>query len=245
LIVAQASDTAARIEDATSLGGRLGDMIGDPEAVAAELNAGFRALADPAHRAGQLSVAPGIGPVLGVRMPVMSAAANGLKAATRGVSPTLLLFVADRLLRDELLEAHWFAFRILDRTVAVQPEGSWQLLRRAARGAADWITVDALAHPVGRGILAEPFRWAEAEQLVYSPSRWERRLVGSTLATIPFIDRLAGRTPEYVARSLPILGDLIGDAEPDVQKALAWAYRSAARFQGLELGQPLPEPPLR
>ena len=41
-----------------------------------------------------------------------------------------------------------------------------------------------LAHAVARGILAEPYRWAELEQLVYSPSRWERRLVGSTIATL-------------------------------------------------------------
>jgi hypothetical protein len=30
------------------------------------------------------------------------------------------------------------------------------------------------------------------------------------------------------AHGLEILGELIGDAEPDVQKALAWAYRSMA-----------------
>ena len=34
--------------------------------------------------------------------------------------------------------------------------------------------------------------------------------------------------PTIVARSLPILGQLMGDDEPDVQKALAWAYRSLA-----------------
>jgi DNA alkylation repair enzyme len=50
--------------------------------------------------------------------------------------------------------------------------------------------------------------------------------VGSTIATIPFIDRRLGRDPEVATRSLTILTDLIGDAEPDVQKALAWALRS-------------------
>ena len=53
-----------------------------------------------------------------------------------------------------------------------------------------------LARPCRRAAAssAEPYRWAELEQLVYSPSRWERRLVGSTVATIPFIDRTTGRT---------------------------------------------------
>ena len=100
------------------------------------------------------------------------------------------------------------------------------MVRREAKTAGDWITVDNLAHVAGRGILAEPYRWAELEQLVYSPSRWERRLAGSTVATIPFVDRTAGRTPEIAARGLGIVGDLIGDSEPDVQKSLSWALRN-------------------
>ena len=70
-----------------------------------------------------------------------------------------------------------------------ETERTWQLLRRAAREAGDWITVDDLAHPYGTGIAAEPYRWAELEQLVYSPSRWERRLIGSTIATMTHGDR--------------------------------------------------------
>ena len=108
----------------------------------------------------------------------------------------------------------------------MEPERAWQLLRRAAREADDWITVDTLAHAVGHGVLREQYRWAELEQLVYSPSRWERRLVGSTIATIPFLDHRLGREPRIAAQALPLIGELIGDAEPDVQKALAWALRS-------------------
>jgi len=115
---------------------------------------------------------------------------------------------------------------ILERTIEAEPERTWQLLRRAAGDAADWITVDSLAHPVGKGILQEPRRWPELEQLTISPSRWERRLVGSTIATMPFVDHRAGRAPAVAAHALPLLGTLIGDREPDVQKALAWAYRS-------------------
>ena len=58
------------------------------------------------------------------------------------------------------------------------------------------ITVDSLAHPYGKGIAAETYRWAELEQLVYSPSRWERRLIGSTVATMTHVDRTRGRDPE-------------------------------------------------
>ena len=84
--------------------------------------------------------------------------------------------------------------------------------------------MDALAHVAAIGIAAEPYRWAELEQLVYSPSRWERRLAASTIATLPARGpRRRRATPAIPPARCAILGDLIGDAEPDVQKALSWA----------------------
>jgi len=40
------------------------------------------------------------------------------------------------------------------------------------------------------------------------------------------VDRQRGRDPEVARQALPLLATLMGDADPDVQKALAWAYRS-------------------
>jgi 3-methyladenine DNA glycosylase AlkD len=156
----------------------------------------------------------------------MAAVSRGFRQATKGDRATPLLFVADRLFHERELEPRWFAFGLLERTLDTETERTWQLLRRAAREAGDWITVDSLAHPYAKGIAAEPYRWAELEQLVYSPSRWERRLVGSTIATMTHVDRRRGRDPDVAVHALPLLGQLIGDAEPDVQKALSWAYRS-------------------
>jgi 3-methyladenine DNA glycosylase AlkD len=216
----------ARRPEADRLGRALAAQVDDPASFAIALDAGLRSLADPEYAAGQQFVAPGIGPTLGVRTPLLSAVGRAFRSATRGTSSSTLLLVADRLLRDGSLEPRWFAFGVLERVIADDPERGWQLLRQAARGAADWITVDTLAHVYGRGILDETYRWAELEQLVYSPSRWERRLVGSTIATIPFIDHRRGRAPDVARRGLELIGNLIGDAEPDVQKALAWALRS-------------------
>jgi hypothetical protein len=42
--------------------------------------------------------------------------------------------------------------------------------------------------------------------------------------------RRTGRDPELPARALTLLDQLMGDAEPDVQKALSWAYRSLAHL---------------
>ncbi len=217
---------AERRPAAAALGRQAGDLVGDPAAVVTALWTGLAGLADDEYLDGQRRVAPGIGSILGVRQPLLTAVTAGLRAATRRDSSTTLLEIARRLLREEPLELHWLAFALLDRVIARDPEQAWQLVRAEARQASDWITVDSLAHVAGRGILAEPYRWAELEQLVYSPSRWERRLVGSTIATIPFVNRTTGRTPGIARRSLEILRDLIGDAEPDVQKALSWALRS-------------------
>lgn len=219
---------AERTPHAVAVGRAAGDVAPDPAAAVKILRRGLEDLADPEYRQGISGVAPGIGTVLGVRSPLLHAVGRGLRATTRRDRSTVLLDLAVRLLREEPLEMHWLAYEILERTIAVEPERTWQLVRAEARTAGDWITVDTLAHAAGRGVLAESYRWAELEQLVYSPSRWERRLVGSTVATIPFTDRTAGRTPEVARHGLALVGDLLGEAEPDVQKALAWALRSMA-----------------
>jgi 3-methyladenine DNA glycosylase AlkD len=217
---------AAHRQPAEALGTSLAELVHDPDAFATALTAGLRTLADPEYLAGQQRVAPGIGLVHGVRWPLLAAVQRGFRQAGRDARPTALLFIADRLFREPELESRWFAFGLLERTLAVETERTWQLLRRASREAGDWITVDSLAHPYARGIVAEPYRWAELELLVYSPSRWERRLVGSTIATMTHIGRTSGRDPIVAEHGLPLLASLMGDAESDVQKALSWAYRS-------------------
>jgi len=219
---------AERRPAAEALGRRLVDDTGDPERFAAVLRDGLAALADPEYLAGAQRIAPGIGDLHGVRWPLLEAVKRGFRKTTRRERTSGWLFIADRLLGEPKLEARWFAFGLFERLLVDDTERTWQLVRRAARDAGDWITVDSLAHPVGRGVLNEAYRWAELEQLVYSPSRWERRLVGSTIATIPFVDRRRGRQPEVAVHGLGLIRELLGDAEPDVQKALAWALRSMA-----------------
>ena len=217
---------AERTPAALALGREAGELVHDPASLVATLHSGLESLADPEFLAGIRMIAPGIGPVLGVRQPLLTAVSRGLRSATRRDRPTTVLDVTTAMFRDPMGEMHWLAIDLLDRTIVREPEQAWQQVRGEGRRATEWITVDRLAHVAGRGILTEPYRWAELEQLVYSPSRWERRLAGSTIATIPFVDRAAGRTTVVARRGLDIVGDLIGDAEPDVQKALSWALRS-------------------
>lgn len=219
---------AERRAPAEALGVALSEWINEPDAFAVRLREGLAILSDPEYLDGQRRIAPGIGALFGVRWPLLAAVQRGFCIGTKGIRPTPLLFLADRLFREAELEMRWFAFDLLERTLEIETERTWQLLRRAAREAGDWITVDSLAHPYGAGIAREPYRWAELEQLAYSPSRWERRLVGSTIATMTHGGRRTGHGPELPRRSLALLGLLVGDAEPDVQKALSWAYRSLA-----------------
>jgi 3-methyladenine DNA glycosylase AlkD len=221
---------AARLDAATSLGRRAGDLVHDPAALVAELRTGLEALADPEYHDGAAVIVPGIGPFLGVRQPLLTAVSRGLRASMRRDRPGVLLDVAAALHREPLAELRWLAIDLLERTIAAEPELSWQLVRAESRRASEWATVDRLARPVARGILAEPYRWAELEQLIYSPSRWERRLVGSTIATLPHIGRHPDERAGVVRRGLPLLRELIGDADPDVQKALSWALRTLAQL---------------
>ena len=226
--IASTAFVATHIDAARALGRRLADEVDGPAGFVAATRDGLATLADPAYLAGQRRVAPGVGQLLGVRLPLLESVQRALAHELQGVRAARLLPVAEALARDPLGELRWFACWLLGRILPDDPERAWQVLRRLAAQAGDWITVDTLATIMGPGILREPYRWAELEQLVYSPSRWERRLVGSTVATIPFADRVAGRTPDVAARGLALVGLLIGDPEPDVQKALSWALRNLA-----------------
>lgn len=217
---------AERTPAARELGTRVADLVAEPERATTELVAGLAELADPDYLTGERRAAPGIGALLGVRQPLLTAVARSLRRGLRRDSTVTRLDLATRLLREAPLELHWLAFGLIEHAIAADPERAWQLVRAEARTSADWITVDALARVAGRGILAESYRWAELEQLVYSPSHWERRLVGSTIATLPYVDRVAGRRPGVATRGLAIVGELIGDRAPEVQKALSWALRS-------------------
>jgi hypothetical protein len=91
------------------------------------------------------------------------------------------------------------------------------------------------------GILQEPFRWAEIEQLVYSEHRMERRLVGSTLARMPYAFSAAQRRnaePSAIApRALDLIRQLMGDADDQVQKSLSWALREWSRVARVAVEQ--------
>jgi 3-methyladenine DNA glycosylase AlkD len=228
------SDTTARsrafvaehLPAARAAAQRLSDHVTEPEVFAAELRAALEPLADAEYAAAQDIVAPGATGVIGVRQPLLRPFASMIRRSLRGASPTIGLYLADRLARDDAHEVRLLALPALERSLERDPERTWQLIRRIGRRAADWITVDSLAILVAAGILHERYRWAELEQLVYSPHKWERRLIGSTLAQLPHALPRDQRRALVSSPGLMLIESLIGDADEDVQKSLSWALRS-------------------
>jgi hypothetical protein len=163
---------------------------------------------------------------------VREALLRPIRRALRQGSSASALYLAQRLVGAEHRDLRLYALPCLRRSLPDDPERSWQLLRRMGARAADWIEVDSLAEVWAVGVLAEDFRWAELEQLVYSPRTYERRLVGATLATLPHrvpASRRAELHEGLARRSLALIGMLMGDAEVMVQKALSWAIRNWTR----------------
>jgi 3-methyladenine DNA glycosylase AlkD len=226
---------AERLPQARGLGLALAELIDDPEAFTRTLTQGLEQLSDEAYAAEQERVAPGSGAVIGTRWPLVHTIERALRRPLLESSSSSALWLAQRLASSEFREVRLFSLPCLERSLADDPERSWQLMRRLGRGARDWISVDTLASVYAHGILLEPFRWAELEQLVYSKQNMERRLVGATLARMPYaVQRGAARSQALdSSRALDLVSTLMGDADDQVQKSLSWALREWSRVDGV------------
>jgi 3-methyladenine DNA glycosylase AlkD len=216
---------------AAELGSRLAGHIDDPEAFTALLEGGLVDLQDADYLTLLGRACPGGDHRLAVRRGLRTAIERPLRAALRRGSDASALWLAERLARSDVREVRLFALPCLQRALGGDPERSWQLLRRLGTRAGDWIEVDSLAETWALGVLDEPFRWAEIEQLVYSQLPMERRLVGASLACLPARVRRTERGRLAAARAedaFRIVAQLMGDAEPMVQKSLSWAVRTWA-----------------
>lgn len=218
---------------ATALGEELARLLDDPEAFVATLRTGLAGLADERYARMPVHHSASSGPVLGVRLSLQAAIRRPLERAVGEASGSSALWLAQRLVVEEVREVRLFSLPALARSLPDDPERTWQVLRRLGRVARDWVEVDSQAHIWARGVLAEPFRWAELEQLVYSVRPMERRLIGSTLACMPHEVPRASRAhlaaADVGSRAMMLARDLIGDDEPLVRKGLSWALREWAK----------------
>ncbi len=192
-----AAFVAQHRHEATELGERLCDLIDEPSAFLDALRQGLLRLADPEFDAMAERVSPGTASTYVVRAPLLEAVRGPLERALAEGSSIPALQLGEHLSEAEDRDLRLFALPCLRRSLQQDPEQTWQVLRRMGRRAGDWVEVDSLADLWARGILAERFRWAELEQLLYSQQVYERRLIGATLATMPH------RVPSGQARRAP------------------------------------------
>jgi hypothetical protein len=161
---------AAHLARATALGERLADLVGStrtpsspPSSKASRIS---RIRSTPTA---SRSVAPGLGLVLGVRLPLMEAAHKPSSAAPeRGFDLHILDVDGPPAAGQEPRDVRWFGMWNLERLLPTDPERTWQLMRRAARGSGGVDHVDTLAHPYGAGILrdAAPLGGTRAARLL-------------------------------------------------------------------------------
>ena len=230
---AAADFVAAHREQATQLGMTLAELTDSPEAFVEELAHGLEGLMDRSHLATVRRVSPDIDLRLVVRKPLVTAVQAPLRESLRETSSASAISLSQRLSQAPEPAIRAFALPALERSLGEDPERTWQQLRRLGSRAGEWSEVDGMAPLWARGILAEPFRWAELEQLVYAQRSMERRIVGATLASMVHVlptrrrDELIG---DQNLRAYALIRTLIGDAEPQVQKSLSWAVREWARI---------------
>ena len=210
---------------ARDLGRRSADLVMDPSAFELRLARGLRRLAARRRGSAPHPAGPPGPPWLTVRPALLRAVAAPVVRSLADASPAVALYLADRLSRAAAAEVRFLAGPILGRSLAADPERSWQLIRRLGRTATDRATVDALADLAAAGIEAEPYRWAELEQLVYATSPWERHLVAATLAALARRRSIDLEPEPQAQRALTLAGQLMGDPEPAVQTGLAAALR--------------------
>ena len=219
---------AAHLDEASALGERLVELIDRPDDYLSALTEGLEALAEPGYLEMVTRACPQTPARYLVRGALSEALAKPVRAGLREGSSMSALQLAQRLAAADHRDLRLYANDPLRRALPEDPEMSWQIMRRLGRAAEDWIATDSLADLWARGILAERFRWAELEQLLYSQQTYERRLVPATLATLPHRLPKARRDelrPEAVERAFELLRQLMGDALVMVQKALSWAIR--------------------
>ena len=198
---------AEHLDAARELGSALADLIDYPEEYVAALRVGLTGLADesipPSRSASHPAQAPSS--VFARRCSTRPCARSGRRCA-KARRPRHCGLPTDWQLEKER-EFVFFCHQALERSLAADPERSWQLMRQVARHATDWIRVDSLAGVWARGILLESLALerAGAARLLGRPvgapaGRLDHRRAAVRAA--PRTATFAGRRPGVGADSL-------------------------------------------
>ena len=159
----------------------------------------------------------------GVRVPKIPALVNAFAKEFRPPFEDccgMLDLAATHGSRDEML----FATFLVARSKKVLVTLSWPRLTKWANAIDNWETCDQLAMAVAGPLVAADSKLVnELEALAKARKFWLRRFSVATAAT------LNQRGHSHPVATLAVCRHVVGDNEPMVQKALAWAIRETCK----------------
>jgi len=195
----------------------------------AAVRARLRNAGDPAVAERYRSLAPTEGTVLGITVPVLRGMAREVAAASKGLTVSETIGMADLAFasacREEMLVATFLLARFKNK---FEPS-HWRKIDRWIDCIDNWETCDQLAMGVagemlGRAVHHEQEAWLrDLEKWTESSNPWRRRFAVVTTTVL----NQKGRSDAKAA--LRICECVIADGDKNVQKGLAWALREACK----------------
>jgi 3-methyladenine DNA glycosylase AlkD len=177
---------------------------------------------EPAYRQQIERLVPGIR-TRGVRVPkiraLVAAFAKEFKPAFDDGCALLDLAAANGS-RDEML----FGSFLVARSKKALRALPWSRLKKWSAALDNWETCDQLAMAVAGPLVAADLALVrELETMAQAKRLWQRRFAVATAAT------LNQRGQSHPEATLAVCRHVVGDPEPMVQKALAWAVRETCK----------------
>jgi 3-methyladenine DNA glycosylase AlkD len=193
------------------------------------VQASLRGAADPAVATRYKAIAPTAGTVLGITVPVIRAMVKEFAAATKGLTLSDAIGMADLAFASSCREEMLFATFVVARFKARFEPSLWPKLSSWVDGIDNWETCDQLAmgvagEMIGRAIDAQREAWVrDLESWADTANPWRRRFAVATTTVL----NQKGRNDAQTA--LRVCERVIADGDKSVQKAVGWALREACK----------------
>lgn len=199
---------------------------GDPEQVLLQLDRALSTLAgDEGYKQGMHTIVPGVGEVIGVRVPDLRKLASQLARTYKG-QPESLIALARTCWRRGSREHRMIALFTLAGMKKLPAKERWSLAETFLPDVRDWETCDQLCAALSGQALAEDADYMNRlEQWAGDDNLWVRRvaIVSTVLLRRGKFERKLARSLNE--RTLRLCERLLGDEEKYIRKAVDWAIR--------------------
>ncbi len=197
-----------------------------PEEILVRLDEALRVLGgDVGYLEDMRTVVPGVGEVIGVRVPQLRTLAAQIAGAYRGEAE-FLLDLARRCWGRGSREHLMIALFMLARMKKLTPQERWYMVEIFLPDVNDWETCDQLCAALSGQALAEDAVYMDQlESWVGDDNFWVRRvaIVSTVLLRRAGFDKKLARSLD--TRTLKMCERLLDDNEKYIRKAVDWALR--------------------